>query len=587
MSGGRRVVVLRERLEKSIKLLNQLFVPSVFSWRLCVNDCLSRKGAKRKDARAQRAVSDFEAHHIFLSLCCLFALISCLPNARAQILPSASSQPRRVILADYSKVKGAHNKFFNEVVGAGRAAEGLRADWQHDLSVVHRECGFRYIRFHGLLQDELGVYSEDRKGQPVYNFQYIDALYDAILRTGMKPFVELGFMPEALASGKKYIFWWKGNITPPQDYSKWERLIQALVRHWTERYGADEVRQWYFEVWNEPNLEFFWSGTQAEYFKLYEVTVRAIKSVSPDYRVGGPATAGRGWIKEMINFAAQARLPLDFITTHDYGVKGIGLDENGVQQLYLIPDADAIIGGVRDVRSQIKASLMPGLPLHYTEWSTSYTPRDPVHDSYISAAYILSKLKGSEGYADSMSYWTFTDIFEENGPAPSSFHGGFGLMNFQGLRKPAFYAYQFLNRLGDEELSSSDADSWACRSTRGAQVLFWNFTAPVTKESNQVFYKRDQPAKDFGTVRVSLSGLPPGGYTVNVYRVGYQFNDVYADYLKIGSPASLTREQTRELAEKNDGRPVLSERISVRAGQAFTRDFPLRENDIYLVTVEK
>ncbi|MFL6208560.1 MAG: GH39 family glycosyl hydrolase [Pyrinomonadaceae bacterium] len=523
-------------------------------------------------------------------LCRVYALLCCvLAGSALNVCAQTTSvlSPRRVIDADYAKVKGPHNEFFRQVVGAGRAAEGLRADWQRDLDVVHRECGFKYIRFHGLLQDELGVYSADRRGQPVYNFQYVDALFDVILHTGMKPFVELGFMPRALASGNKTVFWWQGNITPPKDYDKWARFIQALVAHWTARYGASEVRQWYFEVWNEPNLDLFWTGGQAEYFKLLDVTARAIKSVAADYRVGGPATAGRGWIAETINFATRQHVPLDFISTHDYGVRGIGFDESGVQQLYLDPSPDAISGGVRQVRAQINSSSQPRLPLHYTEWSTSYSPRDPVHDSYISAPYILAKLKGAEGYADSMSYWTFTDIFEENGPVPSPFHGGFGLLNFQGLRKPAFYAYQFLNRLGDVELAASDADSWACRSERGVQVLFWNFTPPQTKESDQVFFKRDQPARDFGPVQVRLAGLPAGTYQLHVYRVGYQVNDVYTGYLQLGAPPTLTREQVRALAAQNDGRPVNTASVRLRAGQSFSRAFQLRENDVYLLTLTK
>ena len=180
----------------------------------------------------------------------------------------AQNESKRTISANYNQVKGANNKFYNEVVGAGRAAEGLRTDWMRDLAVVHRECGFKYVRFHGLLHDEMGVYNEDKNGKPIYNFQYIDALYDSILNIGMKPFVELAFMPERLKSNDKTIFWWKGNISPPNDYDKWQKLIQALVKHWTERYGEAEVEQWYFEVWNELNLDFFFSGTQAEYFKL-------------------------------------------------------------------------------------------------------------------------------------------------------------------------------------------------------------------------------------------------------------------------------------------------------------------------------
>src|SRR5258705_6513845 len=504
-------------------------------------------------------------HRMFVLSCWL--LVSSL-NAGGENVPGAqSSTPKRVIDVDYSRVKGKHNIFFREVVGAGRAAEGLRADWQRDLDVVHRECGFKYIRFHGLLQDEMGVYSEDNQGRPIYNFQYVDTLYDAILKTDLKPFVELSFMPQALASGGKTVFWWKGNITPPKDYGKWEQLVQALVRHWTTRYGADEVKQWYFEVWNEPNLDIFWSGNQAEYFKLYEVTARAIKSISPDYRVGGPATAGHAWVTQTIKFATKNQVPLDFISTHDYGVRGIGVDESGTQQLFLITEPDAIIGGVKGVRNEITSSLMPGLPLHYTEWSTSYSPRDPVHDSYISAPYILTKLKGIEGRADSMSYWTFTDIFEENGVVPSPFHGGFGLLNFQGLRKPAFYAYQFLNKLGETELQSSDKDAWACRNDKGVQVLFWNYTAPKTEESDQLFFKRDLPSKTLEKVRLSIVGLPKGDYQVQVYRVGYQVNDVYADYLKMGSPHDLSREQVRELAEKNNGKAIVTEPVRIEAGK--------------------
>ena len=499
-------------------------------------------------------------------------------------IPARAQQSSRVISIDYRQVKGPRNKFAQLVVGAGRAAEGLRADWQRDLALVHRECGFGYVRFHGLLQDELGVYSEDKQGRPVYNFQYIDAIYDAILSAGMHPFVELGFMPQKLASGEQTIFWWKGNVTPPGDYHKWEALVGALVQHWTTRYGKQEVGRWYFEVWNEPNLKnAFWTGDQAEYFKLYDATVRAIKQVSRDYRVGGPATAGRAWVPEMIAHAATAHVPLDFVTTHDYGVSGRGLDAEGNQRLFLDTTPEAIIGGVRAVRTQITNSAMPNLPLHYTEWSTSYSPRDPVHDAYLSAAYIVSRLKGSEGYADSMSYWTFTDIFEENGPVPSPFHGGFGLINFQGLRKPAFYAYQFLNRLGAQELVSSDGDSWITRGDGGVQMLFWNYTPPKTDESDQVYFKRDLPSQSAGNVRVSLKGLPAGSYMMRIYRVGYGVNDVYTDYLRMGSPMTLTREQAGQLAAHNDGRPVKNSRVKITNG--FSQDFALRENDVYLVTL--
>jgi xylan 1,4-beta-xylosidase len=511
------------------------------------------------------------------ALFCAFCLVLIAP---ASLIAQTREQsiPVRVISADYQRVKKPRDRFSQLVVGAGRAAEGLRADWQRDLALVHRECGFEYVRFHGLLQDELGVYAEDAQGRPVYNFQYIDAVYDAILQSGMRPFVEFGFMPQKLATGEKSIFWWKGNITPPRDYDKWAALVRALVRHWTERYGREEVQRWFFEVWNEPNLkDLFWSGDQAEYFKLYDAAARAVKSVSPEYRVGGPATAGVAWIPEMIEHAAKTGVSLDFVTTHDYGVSGGGLDAEGNQKLFLDPAPDAVFSGVRRARAQIKSSPMPTLPLHYTEWSASYSPRDPVHDAYISAAYIISRLKGAEGHVESMSYWTFTDIFEENGPVPSPFHGGFGMINFQGLRKPSFYAYQFINRLGSEELISNDANSWVTRGDGGGvQALFWNYTPPRTQESNQVYFKRDLPSKTLGEARISIAGLPLGIYTMNVYRVGYGVNDVYTEYFKMGSPSRLSREQVRLLAEHNDGRAVLTRRVQIKRGGVFSRNLQMR-----------
>ena len=471
--------------------------------------------------------------------------------------------------------------------GLDRAAEGLRADWQRDLALVHRECGFKYVRFHGLLQDEMGVYSENAHGQPVYNFQYIDALYDAILNTGMKPFVELGFMPQALASGTKTIFWWKGNVTPPKDYDKWENLIRALVQHWTDRYGTQEVKQWYFEVWNEPNLDGFWSGTQADYFKLYSVTARAIKNVSPDYRVGGPATAGNAWVRETIEFASTNHVALDFITTHDYGVKGIGLDEGGQQQLQLMADPGAIINGVRNSRSQISKSPLPNLPLHYTEWSTSYSPRDPVHDSYISAAYILSKLKGTEGYADSMSYWTFTDIFEETGPVPSPFHGGFGLVNFQGLRKPSFYAYQFLNRLGDTELISSDADSWVCKSDRGrAGLVLELHVSEYDRKQSEVLQARCS-VEGSGTIETRIDRTSAKAH------ISSAFTDWLSNQRRLrpvsadGFSGESFTIANKRAGRKSDGRPVFTNTIKIGGRTPFPYDVRMLQNDVFLITLER
>ncbi|MBN1780045.1 glycoside hydrolase [bacterium] len=498
--------------------------------------------------------------------------------------------PQRVISLDFNQVQGPLNTMFRECVGAGRANEGLRADWQQQLAYVHQECGFRYIRMHGLLTDDMGVYREDRDGNPEYNFQYIDVLTDYILGIGMKPFVELGFMPEALASGRETIFWWRGNVTPPKDYDKWEALIRNLTLHFTERYGSDEVKTWYFEVWNEPNLTpYFWTGTQEEYFKLYRYAASGIKSVHKAYRVGGPATAGAAWEKELIDFCDQNDVPLDFISTHAYGVKQGYLDEYGQSGTILDTDPMSLSRDVLNSRKEIAGSSMPDLELHYTEWSASYTPADPIHDSYHEAAYVLDKMKRTGDAAQSMSYWVFTDIFEEPGPRFTPFHGGFGMLNYQAINKPVFYAYKFLNQLGNTELKNDDPASWACKDGDGnVQVLFWDFT-PTLPDSinNQDYYIRDLPSRSKGTVKMEISNIPAGKYAVEIYKTGYRVNDPYTTYFDMGRPAQLTKEQVRKIKALNDGSAISCEKTTVKKGAALIKELEMRENDVYLFTLKK
>jgi len=496
----------------------------------------------------------------------------------------------RVISLDFNKIRGPFNTMFKECIGAGRANEGLRADWQQQLAYVKKECDFKYIRMHGLLTDDMSVYREDKNGNPEYNFQYIDVLYDYLLSIGMKPFVELGFMPAALASGTQTIFWWKGNVTPPKDYKKWEDLIRNLTLHFTERYGVDEIKTWYFEVWNEPNLNCFWSGTQEEYFKLYMHSVKAIKSVNKEFRVGGPATAGAAWEPEMINFCSKNALPLDFVSTHSYGVKQGYIDELGVSGTVLDKNPMSVSSDILRSRTEIASSSMPNLELHYTEWSSSYTPSDPIHDSYHQAAYVLEKIKQVGNAANSMSYWVFTDIFEEAGPRFTPFHGGFGLLNYQAINKPAFYSYKFLNKLGNIELINTDSCSWACKNTNGnIQVLFWDFTNthPGDSVNNQVYYIRDLPAKLKGIIKVSVSGIPEGTYELEIYKVGYHINDPYSTYLAMNKPKQLTKQQVEQIKKLDDGSAVSNETIKVKADAPFLKELDIRENDVFLLNMIK
>jgi xylan 1,4-beta-xylosidase len=521
------------------------------------------------------------------TICCIaifFLLTSLTATAQDKIGP-------RKIDVDLNRPAGVLSRSSNLCIGAGRANEGLRADWQRQLKVAHDQCGFEYIRFHGLLSDDMGVYFEDKNGKPIYNWQYIDELFDFLHSIGMKPFVEVGFMPGALASGSKTIFWWRGNVTPPKDYEKWNGLIKALVGHWTQRYGTAEVASWYFEVWNEPNLkDGFFTGTQQDYFKLYKETAQAIKSVSKSYRVGGPATAGNAWIPEMIDYCIKEKAPIDFISTHDYGVNQGFLDETGNAGTVLSNERNHIANDMRKSRQQIKASPMPNLELHYTEWSASYTPADPIHDSYHEAAYILNTVKKALPYVNSMSYWTFTDIFEESGIRTTPFHGGFGLMNYQDIKKPAFYAFKYLNELGNTTLTCSDSSALVSKDKTGnVQALLWDFTIdhPGDSVNNQVFYKRNLPAKPSSTVNLNISGLSAGKYTLSVYKTGYNANDPYTAYFEMGSPSQLTIPQVKTLKQLSSDNPVQKLVIEVGANGTFKRNWNLHQNDVMLVKLDR
>jgi xylan 1,4-beta-xylosidase len=496
----------------------------------------------------------------------------------------------RSIAVDYVKIRGSHSKVFKECIGAGRANEGLRADWQEQLALVQKEIGFKYIRMHGLLHDDMGVYKEDGHGNPIYNWQYIDKLYDFLLSVRLKPFVELGFMPADLASGDKIVFWWKGNITPPKSYEKWASLIRALTRHFEERYGHDEVKTWYFEVWNEPDIAPFYTADLKEYLKLYKTTAEAIKSVSADYRVGGPASAmAYAFETALVEYCATNHVPIDFVSTHSYGVKEGFFDETGARGTVLDTDPAAVSGRMVHSRELLRGSKLPGLELHFTEWSSAYTPTDPIHDQYHQATFILDKIKNAQEAVNSLSYWVFTDIFEENGPRMTPFHGGFGLLNYQAIKKPAFYAYQFLNRLGPTELVNADPASWVTKDATGSvQALLWDFTpvAPPQGMNDQVFYKGDLLPKPKGKVRFEIASVPDGTYLVEVFRTGYRVNDAYATYLALGSPSQLSPVQVEAIKRANDGSASSSEVVKISGGR-FAREFEVRENDVFLVTLTK
>jgi xylan 1,4-beta-xylosidase len=512
------------------------------------------------------------------------ALVSALLLAPLQGLAAAGPAVRHIEI-DAARADRPIDRFFDLSIGSDYPGTLIRPDSQKQLKVAVDELGFRYIRFHAIFHDVLDTVREEG-GRIRYDWTKIDHLYDALLAKGIKPFVELGFTPKALATSENKIFWWNGNTSHPKP-EEWRRLVDAFIRHIQARYGAAETRSWYYEVWNEPNLAGFWEGAdQKAYFELYDQTARTIKAIDPALKVGGPSTAGADWVPAFLDHVAKSKAPVDFVTTHSYGVDGGFLDEAGQSDTKLSTSQDAIIGDVRKVRREIAASPFPNLPLYFTEWSTSYTPRDPVHDSYVSAPYILAKLKGSQGYLQGMSYWTYSDLFDESGPPPTPFHGGFGLLNREGIRKPAFFAYKYLHALKGREIPSGDAQSWIATDGKGVAALAWDWQQPEQKISNRPFYTKLLPASPSAPLHLAFKHLKPGQYRLAIRRTGYRANDAHSAYLEMGSPKALTREQIRRLEALTTDKAERDKVIRVGAKGTAEVEVPMRSNDVVLVTLD-
>jgi xylan 1,4-beta-xylosidase len=366
--------------------------------------------------------------------------------------------------------------FWEHTVGSDHAPMGLRADWREQLARAHAELGVRHVRFHGLLTDDKGTLVCEN-GRLLDSFFNADSVMDFLLSIGMRPFVELSFMPRALASGNATVFKYEGNVTPPRDPDAWCALVDRLVRHWVARHGIRELRHWFFEVWNEPNLQAFWTGSQQDYFELYRRTALTLKAIDPRLRVGGPATAMNAWVRDFVEYCRGARAPLDFISTHHYPTDAFGAPGDDTTTQLAKSRRSVLREQARAVREQAGK-----LPVYYTEWNSSSNPRDPLHDEPYAAAFAVKTILETAGLVQGYSWWTFSDLFEENYFPSLPFHGGFGLLTLHGIAKPVYRAFELLHRLGNERLAGSGAhptvDAWAFRDGNRVTVVLTNFALP-------------------------------------------------------------------------------------------------------------
>ncbi len=428
---------------------------------------------------------------------------------------------------------------WRECVGTGRLNLALRADYLASLARVQREIGFAHLRGHGLLSDDMGVVrgaEVDGRTFLRYSFTYVDQVHDALLSVGIRPFVELGFMPSLLASGPETVFWWRGNITPPADMRAWVDLVQALLRHLIDRYGIDEVRRWPIEVWNEPNLDIFWKGAdQDAYFRLYEATARAVKEVDASLQVGGPAISPGSdeWWAPFAEFVTGHDVPIDFVSRHAYSSREAQAIPFGTYQ-ELRPPQD-LLDQLAAPRAHLAGTELAGLPVHVTEFNTSYRPDNPIHDTAYHAAYLAPVLAGGGELVDSFSYWTFCDVFEELGVPTSLFHGGFGLLTHRQIAKPTFHLFAFMARMGAEVLARGD-DHLVCQDPSGrVTVLAWQpvggTDAPPAPERHDVVLS--VPVTFAGEVCADGTGV-----FVLRERVNEVDGNAFTAWRELGRPAS-------------------------------------------------
>ncbi|MGM9538611.1 MAG: hypothetical protein ACI3VN_09810 [Candidatus Onthomonas sp.] len=466
-------------------------------------------------------------------------------------------------------------------VGSPHATYALRRDYYEQLRQVHQELKIQRVRFHGIFCDDMHTYHKMSDFLPIpgggsyteRSFRWCGAAYDNVLAAGMKPFVELSFMPKHLAKkNRKGLFFYKPNISPPRDYEKWYQYIQDFLRFLIGRYGIDEVCQWYFEVWNEPDLQLpFFAGSQADYFKLYGTTVRAIKEIDSRLLVGGPSTSGSKWVPELLDYCRKNDIPIDFITTHEYAGDPLGgLEENGkdekmkismdllagvkqkktlrhdrmldlyraVSRVENVADTlnkDALIGFSRRAKRDAE-----GLPVLYTEWNMCASFSAPCNDTRMQAAYIIHAILGTQDTIDGSSIWCFTDLFEELHPFPEEFHGGFGLLTQSGIKKPSYHALQMLTDAGAERYllpePEGDVEAAAFRSERGIQVLLAKLNFRPTREQTEV------------SVCVALERAPE---RVAIRRIDETHGNPLRVWESIGAPQVPSPEQVRWISAES------------------------------------
>jgi len=478
-----------------------------------------------------------------------------------------SQTPHEAIEIDAQGRTTTFPHFWEQSFGSGRAILSLRESYRNDLRTVKQATEFKSVRFHGILMDEVGLYDPNRVVQTpgldpekandlgTYNFSYIDQIYDGLLENGVRPFVELSFMPSKMAADPKLItyFFYRPISSPPKDYALWDGMMSALARHLIDRYGIEEVATWRFEVWNEPNLG-FWGGKpkQDTYFELYDHTARALKSVSARLQVGGPSTAQAAWVTPFLVHAKDAGIPVDFVSTHVYANDKprdiFGTDEK-------IPRDQLVWRAVEKVHEEIVKSSFSKVPLVVSEYNASAFNEPNVEDSIFMGPWLANDIRLCDGLTDDMSYWSFSDVFEEQGIVRTPFYGGYGLIAAGSIPKPALNAFRALHQLGDRRIALDSESALATADGRGRLALaLWNYAPPDGEGRKYTFPpKVEAPTRTFD---LSFDHVRKTA-RVQILRVDRDHGNVLREFDAMGRPpGDLSKAQVDRLRKAGEMAPA-------------------------------
>ncbi|MEX2382960.1 MAG: hypothetical protein WD490_11280 [Opitutales bacterium] len=457
---------------------------------------------------------------------------------------------------------------------------------QEALDMARTEIGAHTVRAVGMYGVANRVFDKDPRGfkQPEHrglrsNFSQLHTYFDGCIERGITPMFTTCFTPEAMATGDKKVFdGTAGSVHPPRDYVWWESFVEASVREMAHRYGKARMRDWLFEVWNESNLEGgFWVGGQEAWMKLWQHTFTAIKRVDKDFRIGGPSTARGEWVGDLIDFGRANDCEPDYIITHCYN-NDSDADQalspfDGPQSDRVSKSSNFASGVMRGVRN-ICDTRNYGGEIHWNEWGRSWFPCDAERESENEAAFIFKTMAEAHDMAEVFAYWNLSDIYNQVGYGRETFHGNYGMLNQQNIRKPAYLAHQLLcrfqeNRFPVEIEGGSELVNAICAGNNDtSQVAVYAFQAPGGSP---------QAAR---RVTVDLDAAKPF-HRPKLFRVTGSENNAVARWRDAGEEPYLSAEDSRRWKESSALREAPLRELSVEESDGRRRvSFELEGNGV-------